>query len=349
MTNNTASDPENSPPVAATERRPGPLAGRLGARGSNVLGRGLDALLGNLRTAPKTPEPQPEPQPDEDPSKKYQTQARRALLSRLQSNPTVAEAPAAPVAPAAPPAAVTGTAPSRTDIGRGFVHLMQAGAPSPAGVATVGGETDENRVILVEVERLEPNPYHGDARHDPDSLRGVAQAVREQGVWQPLLVMPAPATPGDPVQRYWIISGERRWRAAIMVGLREVPVLVRQVTPRAALQLALAEHAHQGHMSPLTRCRVYGVLTNDMGMTIEEAAARVGVTPDDVVTNLLVLQADDFLQESFEREEITDNIVAMLMRVPAVETRRELLRYTLRYRWDEARLAKGIQSRGIEA
>ena len=343
MTNNTTNEPEDSTSAATTARRPGPLAGRLGtgagASRPTVLGRGLDSLLGNLRTTPKPHEQQPEPQPEDDATTKYQTQPRRALLTRLESTapPAASTAPA----PAAPP--------TRSDFGRGFTHLMQAGVPAATGyVPATGGENDENRVIRIEVERLEPNPYHGDARHDPDSLRGLAQAVREQGLWQPLVVMPAPATPGDPVQRYWIISGERQWRAAIMVGQREVPVLVRQVSPRAALQMALAEHTHHGQMSPLTRSRVFGTLTGDMGMTIEETAERIGVSVEVVATSLQVLTADDFLQESFDRGEITEGMVVLLLHAPTPEVRRKLLRYAIRYRWNETRLVKGMQSRGIE-
>lgn len=195
MTNNTTNGPEDSAPAAAPARRLGGLGGRLaagaGAGRSTVLGRGLDALLGNLRTAPRPHEDQPDPQPEEDLSKKYQTQSQRALLTRLETT-----APAASMA-AASPAPTPVVTQTRSDIGRGFIHLIQAGAPAVAAyVPTTGGENDENRVIRIEAKQLKPNPYHGDARHDPDSLRGLAQAVREQGLWQPLVVISAPATPG---------------------------------------------------------------------------------------------------------------------------------------------------------
>lgn len=136
--------------------------------------------------------------------------------------------------------------------------------------------------------------------------------------------------------------------AAIMVGQRNVPVLVRQVTPRAALKMALAEYTHHGQLSPLTRSRIYGSLTGDMGMSIEETATRIGVTPHEVAASLQVLEADDFLQESFERGEITEGMVALLLRALTPEVRRELLRYATRYHWDETRLTKGMQTRGIE-
>ncbi|MCX6020276.1 MAG: ParB/RepB/Spo0J family partition protein [Chloroflexi bacterium] len=339
MLNRAATIEETLIPPSSAPRRNNSLLGRLSNGRSGALGRGLDALLGNLRPSPQ-PRPEPVPEPVEEASaKKMQVRGRGALLERIQPVAAVVAAPE-PVVASAP---VRGA-----DYGRGFTQLMQAGAALNAYMPAASMDIDENRVILVEVERLEPNPYLGEAPPDPQALRGLAQAVRLQGMWQPLVVRPTGAIGPDGGPRYWIITGEMRWRAAQMIGQREVPVLVKDVSPRAALQMLLAEQAHISRISPMAQARVYGALTGQMGMSAGEVAERVGQPVSDVLAALQVLNADPNVQEALDRGEITLRAAAALMQAPNPEMRRELLRYASRYNWDADRIEKAVTVRKPE-
>lgn len=156
-------------------------------------------------------------------------------------------------------------------LGRGLDALlgpMEASAPEA--------------LIRLKLEQIRPGKFQPRARMDPESLSELAESIKSRGVVQPLLVRPV--NPGQ----YEIIAGERRWRAAKMAGLSEVPGLVREVPDEAALALALIENIQREDLNPLEEASGLARLINDFGMTHEEAAQAIGRSRS-AVTNLLRL------------------------------------------------------------
>jgi ParB family chromosome partitioning protein len=144
-------------------------------------------------------------------------------------------------------------------LGRGLDALLAKGDET-------GGET----LKTVKLEELQPGKYQPRTRMDQGSLEELARSLKAQGVMQPILARSL----GN--GRYEIIAGERRWRAAKMAGLREVPVVVREVPDSAALAMALIENIQRENLNPLEEATGIHRLINEFKMTHQEAAEAVG-------------------------------------------------------------------------
>jgi ParB family transcriptional regulator, chromosome partitioning protein len=123
---------------------------------------------------------------------------------------------------------------------------------------------------MVKLEELQPGKYQPRTRMDQASLEELARSLKAQGVMQPILARPLAKG------RYEIIAGERRWRAAQLAGLREVPVIIRQVPDSAALAMALIENIQRENLNPLEEASGLHRLINEFKMTHQEAAEAVG-------------------------------------------------------------------------
>ena len=156
-------------------------------------------------------------------------------------------------------------------LGRGLDALL-------ANDEEAGGET----LKTLKLEELQPGKYQPRTRIDQASLEELARSLKTQGVMQPILAR----TLGK--GRYEIIAGERRWRAAKIAGLREIPVLIREVPDSAALAMALIENIQRENLNPLEQASGIQRLINEFKMTHQEAAEAVGRSRA-ATTNLLRL------------------------------------------------------------
>jgi len=150
--------------------------------------------------------------------------------------------------------------------------------------ALLGGDTPAPRDALatLPVGRIRPGKYQPRTRMDQQALAELAASIRAQGVMQPLLVRPVDR------ERYELIAGERRWRAAQMAGLDEVPVLVREVPDEAVLALSLIENIQRENLNPMEEAAGVQRLIDEFKMTHEQAADAVGRSRT-ATTNLLRL------------------------------------------------------------
>lgn len=163
-------------------------------------------------------------------------------------------------------------------LGRGLDALLGAEAKSDATQASVAADL------------LQPGKYQPRTRMDPNSLQELAASIRVQGVMQPILVRPVPAG------RYEIVAGERRWRAAQLAGLDEVPVLVRDIPDEAAAAMSLIENIQRENLNPLEEAAGLQRLIDEFGMTHAEAADAVGRSRPAASNLLRLLQLADPVQ-----------------------------------------------------
>ena len=154
--------------------------------------------------------------------------------------------------------------------------------------ALLGGDDFARRdaTATLPVEAIRPGKYQPRSRMDQQALAELAASIRAQGLMQPLLVRPL-AQPQDRV-RYELIAGERRWRAAQLAGLAEVPVLVREVPDNAALAMSLIENIQREDLNPIEEAAGLQRLVDEFRMTHEQAADAVGRSRS-ATTNLLRL------------------------------------------------------------
>ena len=144
------------------------------------------------------------------------------------------------------------------------------------------GDAHSNELQSVDVHRLIPGKYQPRTRMDQQSLLTLAESIKTQGLMQPILVREVSAN------KLEIIAGERRWRAAQIAGLTELPVLIKKVADEAALAMALIENIQRENLNPLEEANGIQRLINEFGMTHQIAADAVGRSRS-AVTNLLRL------------------------------------------------------------
>ena len=162
-------------------------------------------------------------------------------------------------------------------LGRGLDALL--GSEEPAAARAAGDQQAELKVDL-----LQPGKYQPRTRMDEAALKELADSIRMQGVMQPILVRPVSGG------RYEIIAGERRWRAARMAGLSDVPALIREVPDNAALAMALIENIQREDLNPLEEANGIQRLVTEFNITHDTAAEMVGRSRS-AVSNLLRLLA----------------------------------------------------------
>lgn len=161
----------------------------------------------------------------------------------------------------------------RQGLGRGLGALLgRAAARGEDHADQLRTQAEEGGVRQLPVAAIQANPHQPRARFEPESLTELAASIREYGIIQPLIVTESPDQP----QRYRLITGERRWRAARQAGISTVPAIVREATPQQRLELALVENLQRADLSPLEEAAAYNALVNEFGLTQAEVADRVG-------------------------------------------------------------------------
>lgn len=165
---------------------------------------------------------------------------------------------------------------ARRSLGRGLSVLLGAEAEEP-GLHTRLPKS-------VPIEYLRPSPLQPRQRFDDEPLQSLAQSIRENGVLQPILVRrrEAPNT-------YEIVAGERRWRAAQIARLHEVPVIVRELSDREAIEFGLVENVQREDLSALEEAAGYRRLADDFGYSQDDMARRVGKSRSHIANTMRLL------------------------------------------------------------
>ena len=167
----------------------------------------------------------------------------------------------------------------KPSLGRGLAELSPLLARrigvAEAEAAVVAGPAGE-RLANLPIDLLQPGKYQPRTDMRPESLADLAESIKSQGLVQPILVRPLPGRNPGESQRYEIIAGERRWRAAQMAGIGEIPAVIRDVPDEAALAMALIENIQREDLNPLEEARALTRLIDEFGLTHQQAAEAVG-------------------------------------------------------------------------
>ncbi len=153
---------------------------------------------------------------------------------------------------------------------------------------------------LCPVDKISPNPFQPRKEIDTVPLKELADSIRENGVIQPLVVREKEDGSG-----YEIIAGERRWRAARLAGLEEVPIVVREAGEQARLELAIIENIQRQDLNPLEEAMAYRQLIDDFNLTQDEVARKVGKDRSTVTNILRILQLPDYAKEALSAGKIS--------------------------------------------
>ncbi len=169
----------------------------------------------------------------------------------------------------------------RSGLGKGLDALIPGGETTPTGGVT-----------QIAIDAIQRNPRQPRSQFDPKDMEELAASIREHGILQPLILSPGPDG------TFTLVAGERRLQAAKLAGLRSVPAILRQVSERELLELALIENIQRAELNPLEEAEAYRQLSEDFGLSHEEIALRVGKSRPAVSNTLRLLHLSPAVKQA---------------------------------------------------
>lgn len=174
-------------------------------------------------------------------------------------------------------------------------------------------------VVRLPVEAIKASPFQPRKAFGSEDLRELADSIRAHGVIQPIIVRPVP-------QGYQLVAGERRWRAAMMAGLSEVPALVRPMTDREAALVAVVENVQREGLGFLEEAEAYDRLLREFQMTQRELAERVGRSQSSIANKLRLLRLPAEIRAVISQEMISERHARALLQLPRADLQARVLR-----------------------
>jgi ParB family chromosome partitioning protein len=199
----------------------------------------------------------------------------------------------------------------RRALGRGLDALLPVAADkAPAGFG-------ERSVFQCPIERVIPQKGQPRQHFDEKALEELAQSIREVGLIEPLVVRRLPPAPGAGAtgDRYELIAGERRWRASQRAGLKDVLVVVKDVSPAAAFELAMIENVQREDLNPIEMAEALSRLVKEHGYTQDRLAERLGKDRTTIANALRLLRLPPIVREKVVRGELTEGHARALLAV----------------------------------
>lgn len=220
----------------------------------------------------------------------------------------------------------------RRSLGRGLDALLsQAGAASPKKEAG-SGEADTTLTELP-IELLERGRYQPRVDMREESLDELAESIRAQGIVQPIVVRPLPNPAGRSEQRYEIVAGERRWRAAQRAGLDAVPAVVRKLSDHAALAIALIENIQRENLNPMEEAVSLRRLVDEFDMTHGAVAEAVGRSRAAVSNLLRLLELPTPVRKMLEDRQLDMGHARAILGITSTQMQTEIARRAVQKGW----------------
>ncbi len=198
----------------------------------------------------------------------------------------------------------------------------------------------EEKVYELEVDMLQANPLQPRGIISPSSLSDLIDSIKEQGILEPLVVAKTPAG-------YQIIAGERRWKAAKILGISKVPVVVRETTPQGMLEMSIVENVQREDLNPIERAQAYKRLIDEFGLGTNDVARKVGKSAPTISNTIRLLSLPDAIKDALVAGVITEGHVRPLISLGDANLMLDLFKRilrensTVRQTEEEARKLKG--------
>jgi ParB family chromosome partitioning protein len=149
---------------------------------------------------------------------------------------------------------------------------------------------DEQQVMHLDTDLIQPNPLQPRGLISPDSLKDLVSSIQEHGIIEPIVVAKTPAG-------YQIIAGERRWRAAKQAGMSTVPVIVKETTSKGMLEMAIVENVQREDLNPIERAQAFQRLIEEFGLPLSEIAKRIGKSESYASNTIRLLALPDAIKD----------------------------------------------------
>jgi ParB family transcriptional regulator, chromosome partitioning protein len=158
---------------------------------------------------------------------------------------------------------------------------------------------NQKQIVDIDINLLQANPLQPRGLISPESISDLAESIKEHGILEPLVVAKTPAG-------YQIIAGERRWRASKSLGLKTVPVLIKETTPQGMLEMAIVENVQREDLNPIDRGQAFIRLMEEFGLTNKDISQRIGKSPAFISNSLKLLTLPDALKDGLLSNLITE-------------------------------------------
>ena len=209
-----------------------------------------------------------------------------------------------------------------------------------AAILAASPKEEPEELRQVAIELIAPNPNQPRRHFDEEALTALAVSLEERGVLQPVLVRPLPGG------RYELIAGERRWRAARIARLEQIPAIVRHHDDAASLELAVIENMAREDLNPLEEARACLALVEELGLTREDVGRRVGRSRVAVSNLIRLLDLPDEALELLEREQLSEGHGRALLLARDHDVRRRLAREAAAAGWSVRELERRAREAG---
>ena len=220
----------------------------------------------------------------------------------------------------------------RRALGKGLSALLPTRAPSPPLSAPVPGDTASSAPI----DSIDPNPLQPRRVFLPERLGELAQSIRTHGIIQPLVVRRV----GD---RYQLVAGERRWRAAKLAGAEQVPIVVREIPDERLLEITLIENIQREDLNPIETAVAFERLGRELLISPEEIGRRTGKDRTTIVNSLRLLQLPSDLQQLVAERRLSAGHARCLLSLPSLELQREVAEKAVAQGWSVRQMERTTQ------
>lgn len=192
-------------------------------------------------------------------------------------------------------------------LGKGLGKGLDSLIPDKVGNIEVSEEVKKTEV-LVNINKVEPNREQPRKNFDEDALLELAESIKQFGVLQPLLVQ-------DKDSYYEIVAGERRWRAAKIAGVKEIPVIVKKLTPQEMVEISLIENIQREDLNPIEEAIAYKRLLTEFNLKQDEVAERVSKSRTSVTNSMRLLKLNEKVQQMIIDEMLTTGHARTLLAI----------------------------------
>jgi ParB family chromosome partitioning protein len=211
----------------------------------------------------------------------------------------------------------------RKALGKGLSALLPTRPPT---VPAPAPPTAEAAVQTLPVDSIDPNPLQPRRLFQNDRLAELAQSIRANGIIQPLVVRRT----GD---RYQLVAGERRWRAAKLAEVRDVPVMIREIPDEHLLEISLIENIQREDLNPIETAHAFARLSAELELSPEQIGQRTGKDRTTIVNFLRLLQLSDDLQQLVAEKRLSAGHARCLLTLPTAALQREVAEKAVAQGW----------------
>jgi ParB family transcriptional regulator, chromosome partitioning protein len=241
--------------------------------------------------------------------------------------------------------------PPRKALGRGMGALLPTrSAPPPAAQSSESSasqappEPAPSEVpFTIPIDQIDPNPLQPRRVFEQEKLEELAESIRHNGIVQPLVVRRVPEPSGPDHDRYQLIAGERRLRAAKLAGLAEVPAVVRDVPDHHLLEITLIENIQREDLNPIETAQAFQRLGSDLFLSLEDIAHHTGKDRSTVLNLMRLLQLPKEVQQLVVEHKITAGHARCLLGLPTTELSRGVAQKIVSHGWSVRQVERVVQ------